>query len=164
MRNLTKVVCVLGMMLVLGVPIVTPRPVPSPKGDQDSITIIFKDGHQQSFRLADIARIDFEPSVSSVSASGRAHFTGEWKVGVGDGMGGTFVITLEPDGQARKTRGSAHGIWTVVDGEAHINWDDGWHDAIRKVDNKYQKVAFSPGSSFSAKPANVADAVYTESN
>jgi len=159
MRNLTKVVCVLSM-LVFGVPMVTPRPIPAAKGDQDSITIIFKDGHQQSFRLADIARIDFEPSVSSVPATGRPHFTGEWKVGVGDGMGGTFVITLEPDGQARKTRGSPHGIWTVVDGEAHINW----HDAIRKVGSKYQKVAFSPGSSFSAKPANVTDAVYTESN
>ena len=55
-------------------------------------------------------------------------------------------------------------IWTVVGGEAHINWDDGWHDAIRRVGNKYQKVAFSPGSSFSGRPSNVTDAVYTESN
>jgi len=163
MRNLTKGVSVLGM-LVLGVPLVTPRPGPAPNGNQDSITIVFKDGHQQSFRLADIARIDFEPSVGSVRAAGRAHFTGEWKVGVGDFTGSTFVITLEPDGQARKTLGSAHGIWTVVGGEAHINWDDGWHDAIRKVGNKYQKVAFSPGSSFSGTPSNVTDAVYTESN
>ena len=163
MRNLTKVVGVLGM-LVFGAPMVTPQPGHAPKGDQDSITIVFKDGHQQSFRLADIARIDFGPSVGSVAATGRAHFTGEWKVGVGDLTGGTFVITLEPDGQARKTRGSPHGIWTVVGGEAQINWDDGWHDAIRKVGNKYQKVAFSPGSSFSGTPANVADAVYTESN
>jgi len=52
----------------------------------------------------------------------------------------------------------------VVGGEAHINWDDGWHDAIRKVGNKYQKVAFPPGSSFSGTPSNVTDAVYTESN
>ena len=163
MRNLTKGACVLGM-LVFGAPMITPRPGPAPKGDQDSITIVFKDGHQQSFRLADIARIDFEPSAGSVPAAGRNHFTGEWKVGVGGGLGGTFLITLEPDGQARKTLGSTHGIWTVVGGEAHINWDDGWHDAIRRVGNKYQKVAFSPGSSFSGTPANVTDAVYTESN
>ena len=82
MRNLTKGVCVLGM-LVVGAPTVTPRPGPAPKGDQDSITIVFKDGHRQSFRLADIARIDFEPSAGSVPAAGRNHFTGEWKVGVG---------------------------------------------------------------------------------
>ena len=163
MRHLTKAVIVFGLV-VFGVSAATSQPNPAPKGDQDSITIVFKDGHQQSFRLADIARIAFEPSASSLPTAGRAHFTGEWKVGVGDGLAGTFLITLEPDGQARKTLGSTRGIWTVVGSEAHINWDDGWHDAIRKVGNKYEKVAFSPGSSFTGKPANVTDAVYMESN
>ncbi|HLW80302.1 MAG TPA: hypothetical protein VKU44_11970 [Terriglobia bacterium] len=163
MRYLTKAVVVLGL-LVLGVSIVRSQPKPAAKGDQDSITIVFKDGHQQSFRLADIARIDFAPAAGAVQGVGRAHFTGEWKVGVGDIPGRTFVITLEPDGQARKTLGSAHGIWTVVGGEAHINWDDGWHDAIRKAGNKYEKVAYSPGSSFTGTPDNVTEAVYMESN
>ena len=140
------------------------RPGPAPKDDQDSITIVFKDGHQQSFRLADIARIDFEPAAAGAPAPGRGHFVGEWKVGVGDGLGGTFLITLNRDGQAHKTQGSPHGIWTVVNGEAHVNWDDGWHDAIRKVGSKYQKAAFEPGKSFTDKPSNVTDAVYTESN
>ena len=161
MRNLTKGACVLGM-LVFGAPMVIPRPGPAPKGDQDSVTIVFKDGHRQSFRLADIARIDFEPSAGSVPAAGRNHFTGEWKVGVGGGLGGTFLITLEPDGQARKTLGSAHGIWTVVGGEAHINWDDGWHDAIRKVGSRHEKFAYEPGKSYDDKPSNVTAARNTQ--
>ena len=163
MRHLTKAVAILGL-LALGASVTTSQPKPAAKGDQDSITIVFKDGHQQNFRLAEIARIDFAPPVGSLPVAGRAHFAGEWKVGVGDGLGGTFLITLKPDGEAHKNRGSTGGIWTVVGGEAHINWDDGWHDAIRKVGNKYEKVAFSPGSSYSDKPANVAEAEYTESN
>ncbi len=56
-----------------------------------------------------------------------------------------FVITLKPDGVARKTIGPKNsGTWKVVNGEAQVSWDDGWHDVIRKVGNKYEKAAFSP--------------------
>ena len=46
----------------------------------------------------------------------------------------------------------------MQDGEAQISWDDGWLDAIRRVNGKFQKAAYSPGTSFSDKPANVTDA------
>jgi hypothetical protein len=50
----------------------------------------------------------------------------------------------------------------VVDGEARISWDDGWHDVIRKVGAKHEKFAYEPGKSFSDPPANVTAAVRTE--
>jgi hypothetical protein len=121
--------------------------------------LVIKDGGQQSFPLADVQSFDFDSSAATAFPMGRNHFVGKWKVG--EGNGGTFYITLEADGQARKSIGSTHGTWTVVDGEAHISWDDGWHDAIRKVGSKHQKVAFDPGKSFSDEPNNVTDAVNT---
>jgi len=120
--------------------------------------VVIKVGSQQSFPLAEVQSFDFDSSATSFPM-GRNHFVGNWKVGQGNGN--YFYITLEADGQARKTIGSIHGTWTVVDGEAHISWDDGWHDAIRKVGTKHEKVAFGPGKSFSDEPNNVTDAVNT---
>ena len=67
-------------------------------------------------------------------------------------------MTLEDNGEATKSSGASHGTWIYVDGEAHVSWDDGWHDAIRKVGAKHEKFAFAPGKSFSDKPSNVAEA------
>lgn len=53
----------------------------------------------------------------------RAHFVREWEVGEGNG-GGRFFITLDADGTERKTLGSPHGSWTLVDGGARISWED----------------------------------------
>jgi hypothetical protein len=91
---------------------------------------------------------------------GRAHFIGKWEVGQGNGS--TFFITLEAEGSAKKSIGEAHGTWTLVDGEAHIAWDDGWHDIIRKVGSKHEKVAFEPGKSFTDSPSNVTAAQKTQ--
>jgi len=126
--------------------------------------IIFNDGRQQTFRLADIARIEFNSSSTSASATGRARFLGVWKVGIGGDNSGTFLITLKPDGVAEKTIGSRGGTWSVVNGEARCSWDDGWTDVIRKVGSRWEKAAYSPGSSLDDKPASVAEAVYTEPN
>jgi hypothetical protein len=123
------------------------------------MAIVFKDGRQQSISAVDIARIEFE-AAPMVSAIGRAHFVGKWKVG--EGNGSNFYITLNTDGEASKSIGPAHGTWTVVDGEARISWDDGWHDAIRKTGTKHEKFAYEPGKSFDDKPANVTAAVNTE--
>jgi hypothetical protein len=123
------------------------------------ITIVFKDGHQQNIAAADVARIDFEDA-TIVSGTGRAHFMGKWKVGEGNGR--DFYITLGADGNASKSIGPAHGSWTVVDGEARIAWDDGWHDAIRKTGATHEKFAYEPGKSFDEKPSNVTAAVKTE--
>jgi hypothetical protein len=122
---------------------------------KDGPTLIFKDGHQQSFAAADVARFEFS-SGENEPRLGRNHFLGKWEVGQGNGT--NFIITLEPDGQARKTIGASHGTWVVVDNEARIAWDDGWHDAIRKAGSKHEKRAFAPGKSFSDEPENVTDA------
>ena len=158
MRYVTKTVWILGM-LVFVAPLAAPKA--ATEVEPGSIVIVFRDGRQQSFRLADIARIEFNSPAEKASA-GQARFLGEWKVG--NGAGGTFLITLKPDGVARKTLHSEGGTWTVVNGEAHIAWDDGWHDIIRKVGSRYEKAAYSPGSSLSGPPNNVAEAVYTEAH
>ena len=192
MSHLARVLCVLGI-LALAVPIVNSKPNPEP-GDSRSalaivfndgrqrsfpmaeiarmegtftaahggsskpaaIVIVFRDGRQQSFLMAEIASIDFKASAASAPALGRNHFIGKWRVG--DGAGRTFYITLDPDGTARKSIGASHGTWTVVDEEARISWDDGWHDAIRKVGTKHEKFAYAPGKSFSDDSDNVTDA------
>ena len=124
--------------------------------------VVFKDGHQEKFAAADIARIEFETSGVSTTTPSRAHFVGKWEVGEGTGTGSKFFITLEANGDARKTLGASHGTWSLVDGEARINWDDGWHDVIRKVGSKHEKVAFEPGKSFDDTPSNVTAARNTQ--
>ena len=132
--------------------------VPVAADEQNSLVIVFKDGHQQTFSMAEVARIEFKTS-GTPSLAGRGRFLGKWRVG--DGAGGQFFITLEPSGVAGKSIGASHGTWTVVNGEARIAWDDGWHDAIRKVGDKYEKAAFSPGKTFSDPPSNVTEAENT---
>lgn len=122
--------------------------------------IVFKDGHQQKISSDDVVRIEFENPAPLAASPGRAHFIGKWKVGQGNGN--DFFITLEGDGEARKSIGPSHGTWVFVDGEARVAWDDGWHDAIRKVGTKHEKFAYEPGKTFGDKPANVTEAVNTE--
>ena len=122
--------------------------------------VVFAEGWQKSFRLSETQSFEFDTSASTPFAPGRRHFVGKWRVGQGPGAG-DFYITLEANGEAHKTIGVDHGTWTVVDGEARIAWDDGWHDVIRKVGTKHEKVAFEPGKSFSEKPNNVTAAVNT---
>ena len=132
------------------------------KSDQGAIVIVFKDGHKQSFKLGEVARVEFEPpaAVAKTSESTSTHgpsrpiFLGKWEVGEGNG-GGTFFITLEENGDAWKSLGNTHGKWVYADGEARVSWDDGWQDAIRKVGSKYQKYAYKAGKSFTDTPDNV---------
>src|SRR5208282_2390023 len=138
MRILAKIVGFFILVTSVGA---SARPVPSPADDNSSIAIVFKDGHRQSFAVAeisridfkapsvivykdghqekilaaDIARIEFEPSSLSDAKPGRGHFIGKWEVG--DGGGHTFFITLQADGDAKKTKDAGHGTWIVVDGE-----------------------------------------------
>jgi len=158
MRSPVKAVCILAI-LTLGAASALAKTGAEPANDHGSIVIVFKDGHRQSLLVADIARIEFETSASALLPS-RNHFLGKWEVGEGNGF--NFYITLEADGEAKKSIGSSHGTWTVVDGEARISWDDGWHDAIRKVGAKHEKFAYEPGKSFTDKPSNVTAARNTE--
>lgn len=132
------------------------------KSNSGTITIVFKDGHRQSFNLADIDKIEFPAAAantSSVVAPGqppRGHYLGKWEVG--DGSGNNFFITLRDDGGASRSLGNEHGKWVYMDGEALVTWDDGAQDAIRKVGSKYQKFAYHAGKSFTDAPDNVAPA------
>lgn len=158
MRHWVKMVWILGMILLAAPYGVS---APAAKGKANSIVIYFKDGHQQSFALADIERIEFNaPKETATSASERGHFVGKWKVG--NGLGGTFVITLLRDGNASRSMDSGHGTWTVENGEARIAWNDGWRDIIRRRGNKFQKAAYAPGRSLSEEPSNVTEAEPTE--
>jgi len=181
MRGLTKLVGV-SAILLLTCAAALAKP---PAGDRDSIVIVFQDGHRQSLSMSEIARIDFKPPAAIVYKDGhreklpadidriefsasdaammptRAHFVGKWLVGEGNN-GGAFYITLDADGSARKTLGSPHGTWTLVDGQARITWDDGWQDAICKVGPRHEKRAFEPGKSFDDKPSNVTAARNTD--
>jgi hypothetical protein len=124
-----------------------------------TIVIVFKDGHRQTYNLAEIERIEFpttdQPSSSAYGPS-RGHFLGKWECG--DGSGGNFYITLLEDGNAMRSIGNVHGKWNYVNGEAQITWDDGPEDAIRKVGSRFQKFAYNSGKSFTDTPANVTDA------
>ena len=184
MRIILRVLMVLAI-LGFTFTIATASPNLSPPADRDSITIVMKDGHRQSLSAAEILRIEikapaaiiykdghrekisgeierieFSDSDVASTTPGRSHYVGKWEVG--EGNGGRFFITLDADGKARKTIGSPHGTWTLVDGEARITWDDGWHDAIRKVGVKHEKRAYEPGKSFDDAPANVTPARNTQ--
>jgi hypothetical protein len=137
---------------------------PVSKEDSGAIVIRFKDGHQQSIPVSAIAALEFKSAsgiatpiaIPTQAVPSKRHFVGKWSVG--DGNGGSFYITLDENGEATKSIGAPHGTWTWVDGEARIAWDDGWHDAIRKVGSKHEKFAYAPGKSFSDDPTNVTDA------
>ena len=119
-----------------------------------TLVITFKDGHQQTFSMSDIARVQYVGASDAYLAP--AYFLGKWEVG--DGNSGTFLITLESNGEASKTLGASHGVWTIEGNEARISWDDGWHDAIRKTSSGHEKLAYEPGTTFSGKPQNVTNA------
>ena len=168
------------LLALSAVPLVLSTVTPAAPADDRSVVIVYKDGHRQSLTSAEIAHIDLkgpgaivykdghreklhadveriEFGESGIAMTpGRSHYVGKWEVG--DGSGNQFFITLDSDGSARKTRGAPHGSWALVDGEAHISWDDGWHDAIRKTGTNHEKFAYEPGKSFDDKPSNVTEA------
>jgi len=186
MRGLIRVVGVSGI-IVFSLASALARPRPASPDDRSSVVIVFKDGHRQSFSVteiaridfkspsvvvykdghqekiatSDIARIEFESATLSAMTPSRGHYVGKWEVGEGSGNA-KFFITLDADGDAKKSIGATHGTWTLVDGEARITWDDGWRDVIRKVGTTHEKLAFEPGKSFSDSPSNVTAARNTQ--
>ena len=133
-----------------------------PAPGSGSIVIVFKDGHRQTFSLADIERVEFptggEGSAMPSGSPGpsRNRFLGSWEVG--DGAGNNFEIRLNEDGSAYRSLGDVRGTWLYVDGEARVTWNDGNKDCIRKVGTIYRKFAYSMGKSFTADPDNEANA------
>jgi hypothetical protein len=147
----------LAAILLLAIPYTFAAPPASSKGAPGTLVIVFKDGHRQSFNLADIERVEF-PAAEFAGTSGpsRGHFLGKWEVGDGNGM--NFYITLLDDGNAMRSIGNVHGHWSYVNGEAQVTWDDGAEDAIRKVGSRFQKFAYNAGKSFTDSPENVTNA------
>ena len=167
MRPSVAVVC-LSALLLSAIPALSASTPAAPATPQkkDSIVIVFKDGHRQTFSLSDIERIEF-PAGDQASSAGpssptRSRFLGKWEVG--DGSGHTFYISLYDDGGAKRTLGNVHGKWEYVNGEAHITWDDGAQDALRRVGTHFQKYAYRIGKSFTDEPDNVTPARNTLSN
>jgi hypothetical protein len=166
MPKVIRAVCVPGV-LALGVLLTGVYGVAEKTLEGPALVVVLKNGKQQSFAMADVARIEFPGAASSVGAPtpsdspGRGHFLGKWELGQGNGS--NFYVTLEANGEASKSIGSnRHGTWKVFNGEARITWDDGSHDAIRKVGNKYEKFWY-PDDNFSGKPNNVTEAERIES-
>jgi hypothetical protein len=137
------------------------------KNTPGQIVIVFKDGHRQTFNLADVARMEFSGSggvsIGDVSpapagAPPRGHFLGKWEVG--DGNGSTFYITLDENGDALRSLHRERGHWVYVNGEARVTWNDGAMamDCIRRIDGKDQKFAYRKGKTFTDEPDNVTDA------
>jgi len=123
-------------------------------------TIVYKDGHHEKIS-AEIDRIEFADSTFATTTPSRSHYIGKWDVRE-EANGPRFFITLESNGSATKTLGLPHGTWTLVDGQARISWDDGWHDVICKVGSRHEKRAYEPGKSFDDQPSNVTEARNTE--
>jgi hypothetical protein len=119
--------------------------------------LVSQGGHQESIPVANIVRIDFNAAASKSLPLGRNHFVGKWEFGTGPGLG-TFFVTLDANGQAHKSLGASHGTWEVVNGEAHISWDDGWRDVLRKVGDRHEKQAHEPGTGFDSPAVNVTNA------
>jgi len=155
MSTLLKSLCTLGILIAVSFPVRAQKSEPAP-AESTTLVITFKDGHQQTFLMSDVARVEYVGASDAVL--GPEYFAGKWEVGSGS-ANGTFLITLEANGEASKTLGASHGIWTVEGNEARVDWDDGWHDAIRRVgtgvNTKHEKFAFEPGTTFTDKPNNV---------
>jgi hypothetical protein len=134
-----------------------------------TVVIVFKDGHRENLPASTISAMEFKSAAGVVTpitiptmiVPGKGVFIGKWAVGQGNGDSDTFYITLKDNGTASKNIGEAHGTWVYLNGEAQVSWDDGWHDAIRKVGDKYEKFAYGPGKSFTDKPDNVTGAQNT---
>ena len=160
-----KTICAatLAALLLLTVSRSLAAPPATAKAASGVLVIVFKDGHRQSFNLADIERVEF-PAAEFAATSGpsRGHFLGKWEAG--DGMGSDFYITLSDDGNAMRSIGNVHGRWSYVNGEAQITWDDGAEDAIRKIGSRFQKFAYKAGKSFTDTPDNVTNARNTTPN
>ena len=145
--------------LLFALPAAFAAPAPQSSGS-DTVVVVFKDGHRQSFSLDEIARLEFSGPIPagflSIPGPSRGHYLGKWEVG--EGNGDNFTITLNDDGTAYRSLGDVHGAWQYVNGEAQIRWDDGSNDCIRKVGNWYKKFWYKPDQAFSGMPENVTNA------
>jgi hypothetical protein len=119
--------------------------------------VIIHAGREEKTPLSEVARIEVHDT-STDTAIARSSFVGKWEVGMGGGAPGSFRITLDRDGRAHKNVGGHTGTWSFVDGEARIEWSDGWRDVIAKVGNGYEKRAYEHGKAYSDPRSSVSSA------
>ena len=140
---------------------------PPAKTAGSTLTIVFKDGHRQTFNVSEIERVEYPAGTLTAGDLGstksqltaRGRYIGKWQVG--DGAGNDFYITLNEDGGAYRSLGDVHGRWVYSNGDALITWHDNNADAIRRVGSRFQKFSYQNGKSFSDNPDNVTDAKNT---
>ena len=128
------------------------RLLASPAVDGDSLIVRTKDF---LYRI-EKGKTNPNPYVpNNVNQMGE-EFIGKWDIGPDPPSGKiSFVMTLLPDGTARKSHvPSSTGDWEVIDGEVRVIWSEGWRDIIRKENNGYRKYAFGPGKDFDSPPTN----------
>ena len=92
MRKIIAFVCIVGA-LTFAAFAASSKSKPASEDDHNSIVIVFKDGHQQTFPMADISRIEFMSPTASATSSLPGHFIGKWRVG--DGAGGNLPDHVE---------------------------------------------------------------------
>jgi hypothetical protein len=157
-----KGISVLPLLLVAATVV---HAAPPPKAAAPgTLVIVFRDGHRETFNLADVDRVEYPGGSMAASDLGepkgqltaRGRYVGKWQVG--DGSGNNFYITLNDDGSAYRSLGDMHGHWIYSNGDALITWRDGGGDAIRRVGSRFQKFAYMNGKSFSDNPDNVTEA------
>lgn len=140
-------------------PATAAAPDQSDQSGPGTVTVILKDGHRQTFSLANVTRVELSGSVPAnlvhYPGPSRAHFLGKWEVGEGNGE--NFTIKLNDDGTAWRSLGDEKGTWQYVNGEAQIRWDDGY-DCIRKIGAWYKKYWYKADQAFNGTPENVTNA------
>jgi hypothetical protein len=149
-------------VLAIAATIVLPQ-AEAQAGPENSLVIVFKDGHRERINLNNVERLEFPgsvpPGLITTPGPSRARFLGRWEVG--EGNGSNFYITLREDGTAERTMNSLQherGHWEYKSGEAQVTWDDGWQDCLRKVGTQFKKYAYREGKSFTDDPDNVTNA------
>jgi sulfatase modifying factor 1 len=97
--------------------------------------------------------------------SRRDEFAGRWRIVANNGATACF-FTLDQSFSARKSHvPTATAKWEIVGDEARITWSDGWRDILRPQEGgRVLKIAFGPGTSWNAPPANVQTAIKESPN
>lgn len=98
---------------------------------------------------------------TSAQVSDPEAFIGRWRTY----QDGRYVstITLLADHSARDSRHPmVTGVWDLRDGEAHIEWNDGWRQILRQDRKEVRSMSFSPDDPYELQPVNDGTAVRDE--
>ncbi|MCH1495586.1 MAG: PQQ-binding-like beta-propeller repeat protein [Rubripirellula sp.] len=128
------------------------RVLASPAIDENSLIV----RTEKALYRIEQGKTNANPFTPALANANLKDFVGKWDIGKNPQTGKVaFVMTLNPDGTARKSHvPTSTGQWEVVDGEARVIWSEGWRDIIKKEGNRYRKIAFGPDKDFDSAPSN----------